>query len=75
MEDKKLRISTPASTDRDDATTWELPEGAIARLGRGGLWDLSFSPDGRSPQVKKSIPSGDTLQTFMTLRFLQIARS
>ncbi len=31
-----------------DVTAWELPEGAIARLGRGCLWHISFSPDGRS---------------------------
>ena len=29
-----------------DVTTWELPEGAIARLGQGGLRDVGFSPDG-----------------------------
>ena len=30
-----------------DVTTWKLPEGAIARLGRGVLRDISFSPDGK----------------------------
>ena len=29
-----------------DVTTWALPEGAIARLGRGIIADLAFSPDG-----------------------------
>ncbi len=38
-----------------DVTAWELPEGAIARLGRGGLRDLSFSPDGRYFAVATTI--------------------
>lgn len=29
-----------------DVTTWELPEGAIARLGRGQIGKIAFSPDG-----------------------------
>ncbi len=29
-----------------DITTWALPEGAIARLGRGSVKDIAFSPDG-----------------------------
>lgn len=29
-----------------DVTTWALPEGAIARLGRGKAKDVAFSPDG-----------------------------
>ncbi|MDE0683927.1 MAG: WD40 repeat domain-containing protein [Candidatus Poribacteria bacterium] len=30
-----------------DTTTWALPEGAIARLGRGIISSLEFSPDGK----------------------------
>ena len=30
-----------------DVTTWALPEGAIARLGRGIVGPLAFSPDGK----------------------------
>ncbi|MYH83891.1 WD40 repeat domain-containing protein [Candidatus Poribacteria bacterium] len=30
-----------------DVTTWALPEGAIARLGRGIISSLEFSPDGK----------------------------
>ena len=30
-----------------DVTTWELPKGAIARLGRGIVSDLEPSPDGK----------------------------
>ena len=32
--------------DNTDVTTWELPEGAIGRLGQGWLLDVEFSPDG-----------------------------
>ena len=32
--------------DNTDITTWALPEGAIARLGRGRVKDIAFSPDG-----------------------------
>ena len=45
MEDKKLVIPAPVGAG-DDATTWALPEGAIARLGQGLVEDLVFSPDG-----------------------------
>ena len=29
-----------------DYTQWELPDGAIARLGKGGINDMQYSPDG-----------------------------
>lgn len=32
--------------DHGDVTTWALPENAIARLGRGSVKDVAFSPDG-----------------------------
>ena len=31
----------------DDVTTWALPKGAIARLGRGIATGIAFSPDGK----------------------------
>ncbi|RKU23630.1 hypothetical protein C6500_01090 [Candidatus Poribacteria bacterium] len=46
MENRKLVNPALRPIDDTDVTTWELPEGAIARLGRGSLFDLSFSPDG-----------------------------
>ena len=46
MEDKKLIIPALVSANGDDVTTWALPEGAIARLGRGS-GDMAFSPDGQ----------------------------
>ena len=36
-------------------TTWALPEGAIARLGRGSVRDMAFSPDGQYFAVGTSI--------------------
>ena len=41
-------LGTPVSmrVDTDDTTTWALPEGAIARLGRGLVETLTFSADG-----------------------------
>ena len=42
MEQVMNRISN------GDVSTWALPEGAIARLGRGIIADLAFSPDSES---------------------------
>lgn len=55
MQDKTT--STPAlrPLNDTDVTTWELPEGAIARFGRGGLKDMSLSPDGRYLAVATTI--------------------
>ena len=47
MEGKKLVVPTSADTNGDDATTWALPNGAIARLGQGLVETLVFSPDGQ----------------------------
>ena len=49
-----VRISgTPY--DNTDVTTWALPEGAIARLGRGRAGPLAFSPDGKYLAVGTTI--------------------
>ena len=45
MEDR-TQAGTPLSLD-DTEATWALPEGAVARLGRGSLRDMAFSPDGQ----------------------------
>jgi len=47
MENKQPLIQAPVSANRDDATTWALPEGAIARLGRGCEPSMAFSADGQ----------------------------
>ena len=45
MEDKELVVPAPIGASGDDVTTWALPEGAIARLERGGVGAKEFSPD------------------------------
>ena len=47
MGNKTLVPSVPIETGKNDVTTWALPEGAIARLGRGCEPDIVFSPDGQ----------------------------
>ena len=48
MQDKKLAMPASKEVKGDDVTTWALPDGAIARLGRGCNPDMAFSPDGQS---------------------------
>ena len=48
MENRRLQATTQSTQTNSDVTTWELPDGAIARLGRGIIADLAFSPDGES---------------------------
>ncbi|RKU20474.1 hypothetical protein C6501_00120 [Candidatus Poribacteria bacterium] len=48
MDNKKPIISSPKGVGGDDVTTWALPEGAIARLGRGSEPKMTFSADGQS---------------------------
>ena len=47
MENRQSLIQAPVSTNGADVTTWALPEGAIARLGRGCEPDMTFSGDGQ----------------------------
>lgn len=47
MENRNSFAPAPGSVGGEDVTTWALPEGAIARLGRGSLRDMAFSPDGQ----------------------------
>ncbi|MCY3550908.1 MAG: hypothetical protein OXH39_10665 [Candidatus Poribacteria bacterium] len=47
MGNKTLVPSAPVETNENDVTTRALPEGAIARLGRGCEPDIAFSPDGQ----------------------------
>ena len=55
MEDKKLGTPAPIGATGDDVMTWALPEGAIARFGRGSVRDMAFSPDGQYFAVGTSI--------------------
>ena len=45
---------TPSSMD-GDYRTWHLPDGVIARLGKGSLGDVAFSPDGQRLAVASGI--------------------
>ena len=48
MQNRNLQtVSQETGINNTDVTTWGLPEGAIARLGRGRVERLKFSPDGK----------------------------
>ena len=55
MENRKIRATTLSGPDDSDLAKWALPEGAIARLGRGGASDMAFSPDGQYFAVASAI--------------------
>ena len=47
MGNRKTQEAKPLRPDDSGVAKWALPEGAIARLGRGSLRDMAFSPDGQ----------------------------
>lgn len=47
MKNQDISTPEPVCSYEGDITTWLLPEGAIARLGRGSEPKMAFSPDGR----------------------------
>ena len=55
MENRNSFARVPHNIENEDVTTWALPEGAIARLGRGSVRDMAFSPDGQYFAVGTSI--------------------
>ena len=55
MENRNTQADISFSFDDSDVAKWALPEGAIARLGRGRLRDMAFSPDGQSLAVGTNI--------------------
>ena len=55
MHDKKSEIPASIDVSGSDVTTWSLPEGAIARLGRGCHPDFAFSPDGDALVIGNTI--------------------
>ena len=55
MESRNTQTTTPFGFNNSDVTTWALPEGAIARLGRGDVRDMAFSPDGQYFAVATAI--------------------
>lgn len=71
MENRKPVISALKPLDNTDTTTWGLPEGAIARLGRGVIRDIAISSEKRSFAVATHIGSWvydlDTIQPVALL--------
>jgi WD40 repeat protein len=55
MENKNSTAAALRGIDGEDVTTWALPEGAIARLGRGTGSGMAFSPNGQYFAVGTSI--------------------
>ena len=55
MENKTTSTPVLRPLDDTDVTTWELPEGAIARFGQGIRLDVEFSPDARYLSVATKI--------------------
>ena len=47
MENRNTHAGTPLNLDDSEVAKWALPKGAIARLGRGNVHDMTFSPDGQ----------------------------
>ncbi len=51
MDNQRSQTTTQIPQTNSDVTTWELPNGAIARLGQGLVFDMAFSPDNASLAV------------------------
>lgn len=51
MENRQSQTPTQSTRTNSDVTTWELPDGAIARLGQGLIFGMAFSPDNASLAV------------------------
>ena len=55
MENRNTQAGTSFGPDDKNVSTWALPEGAIARLGRGSVRDMAFSRDGQHFAVGTAI--------------------
>ena len=51
MENRQSQTITQSTQTNSDVTTWELPDGAITRVGQGLIADMAFSPDNTSLAV------------------------
>lgn len=47
MENRRVQTTIQSTQTNGDVTTWGLPDGAIARLGRGVIRDISISSEKR----------------------------
>ena len=50
-----ISVLLPHIAFAQDYTRWGLPEGATARLGKGNISDIAYSPDGTRLAVASSI--------------------
>ena len=48
-------IAPPQGTSAQDYTTWDLPEGAMKRIGKGSIDEIAYSPDGTRLAVASNI--------------------
>ena len=55
MPNRNSFTAAPRSIEGEDVTAWALPDGAIARLGRGSASDIALSPDRQSLAVSTAI--------------------
>ena len=55
MDTAKTQTDTSFQFDDSEVYNWALPDGAIARLGRGSVRDMAFSPDGQYFAVGSTI--------------------
>lgn len=51
MENRQSQTTTQSTQTNRDTAIWKLPDGAIARVGPGLIFDLAFSPDNASLAV------------------------
>ena len=51
MENRRSQLTTQSIQTNSDVSTWELPNGAIVRVGHGLIFDMAFSPDNASLAV------------------------
>ena len=51
MENWQSQTTAQSTQTNSDVTTWGLPDGAIARLGQGLIFGMTFSPDNASLAV------------------------
>ena len=63
-------ISVPSNSFAQDYTKWKLPEGAKARLGKGKINEIQYSPDSIRLAVASSI--GIWLYEVATFRELAL---
>ena len=75
MENRQSQTTIHSTETNSDVTTWKLPEGAIARLGQGLIFDMAFSPDNASLAVATRVGVWMyELETMQPLALLETER-